>query len=760
MPNPPARDRAPRPARDRSLAMVRWLVVALLVVETVYALVTRGGDGWAVIALVLLSGVANIVVLWRLHLGLVLAAVPIAVFLVRGGELGSTTTGLVAVLMGAKAGPRLLAAGCVVALTVLHFADPQPQGPSERTVTLTIVLAQMMSAGVAFRFLNSRTSREQRRIHALVERVARVRAEERAVLADELVHLLGDTLAGSQHSLSATDPRDVHGAHRALEEVAAASRAALAGLRGLVSTLRDETPDATPIGALVEAVDDALAERGYTLEVELPQEDATVLLDPELARRALAAAQRHACEHAPPGSTCRLDVTSTSLTWTHPVDDATPPARPDLAALSGAAREAGASLTTAVRDARWVLEYRATLGARRSEVESRTAPARAIRDWTTRLPPDAWRYAVSLACLVAAVIATSGAVDLARAGRPWQESALWVPTWLGMALLPWMLLGALALLLAALAAAAFVVPPTLTIDSLPSVTSIALAALVASRRPWRGWLVVGAWVGYCAVWFDGPLSFQESLAVPIVPLLGALMGLTVHHHRAVRAGQLAELAHLEDEHASARADERRRLAGELHDVLAHQLSLITLRVTVAAPDPGTLEQTLEEIAGINAAARDDLAALAALMRHGRDDRRPPQAPDGATPLATADSVAATLRAAGHAVDLDLDPATDEVDPTAARTLTRILREAGTNILRYAPRGSPVGITTEVTGDRTVVAVTSPLGAATPVSADSTGWGLLGLAERVDLTGGTFVCGPQGGDWVVVASLPRDAVTGA
>jgi signal transduction histidine kinase len=103
--------------------------------------------------------------------------------------------------------------------------------------------------------------------------------------------------------------------------------------------------------------------------------------------------------------------------------------------------------------------------------------------------------------------------------------------------------------------------------------------------------------------------------------------------------------------------------------------------------------------------------------------------------------------------LDIDARADELDPTTQRTLSRIMQEAATNILRYAPAGSPCHYTLVTEKGVARLTVLSPM--ADRRSSDlSLGWGLRGIRERVELTRGTFLAGPDGGRWRLAVTLPH------
>ncbi len=126
---------------------------------------------------------------------------------------------------------------------------------------------------------------------------------------------------------------------------------------------------------------------------------------------------------------------------------------------------------------------------------------------------------------------------------------------------------------------------------------------------------------------------------------------------------------------------------------------------------------------------------------------------------TVDQLARLLDESGRRVRVDIDPSADRLDAATAGTLGRVVREASTNILRYAPAGASCRVLVTTAGAGVRLEVASELGAERRASDYSTGRGLAGLAERVQRAGGEFRAGRVGGEWVVTAQLPRGRTRG-
>jgi signal transduction histidine kinase len=202
-----------------------------------------------------------------------------------------------------------------------------------------------------------------------------------------------------------------------------------------------------------------------------------------------------------------------------------------------------------------------------------------------------------------------------------------------------------------------------------------------------------------------------------------------------------------------RLRERARIAGEMHDSLGHDLSLIALRAA-ALEVAADLDERHRAAAGdlrasVSAATERLHEIIGVLREEGAASVRP-----------SGESVADLVegaREAGMAVRLDAAPAVAELPAMTGHAAHRIVREALTNAARYAP-GAPVDVRLTRHGDRVEVAVVNDAAPAGPLPAPpSQGSGLLALAERVRLAGGTLDAGhrPDGG-FAVRAMLPVTA----
>ncbi|MEU1590666.1 histidine kinase [Micromonospora sp. NPDC005710] len=187
----------------------------------------------------------------------------------------------------------------------------------------------------------------------------------------------------------------------------------------------------------------------------------------------------------------------------------------------------------------------------------------------------------------------------------------------------------------------------------------------------------------------------------------------------------------------ARAAERSRIAREMHDVLAHRLSLLAAAAGAMEYRPDAPPERLSAAAGVIRAsahhALDELREVITLLRND-DPESPTDAPPGQT-LTDLPRLVDEARAAGQQIEVDdrLGPSV-EIPPPVGRTAYRITQEALTNARKHAA-GQPVRLVLDgAPGSGLSIAMSNP---TTPDSGapGSAGTGLIGLAERAALTGG-------------------------
>lgn len=766
-----------RPPARRQRFAASTLLLACQVLAITLGILDLASNAWQhageppVILLSILALASIIAATRRPALGVCLALLPLAtapLFPTSGHAILPllATTAAAMVRWRARA-VLLLAAG----YTTLVVTDAVLLGAPARTLTYTTVLAAGLAMGWALRVLVHRSRRGAARVAGLERRVAAIRRDERASLADELSQMLVDGLEESafslQHALPSADATELT---EALASVEQGARTALGRLRHLVSTLRagpDPTGDRVELATAIEGAEDLLVGHGHPVALEtagvpdwLAGERARLVVD------CLREAVDHVREHAPAGAACTIAVSTADDSLVLRVEHPLPGSAPGtlgigLRRATERVERLGGSLRV-VADGSWALT--ATVPLRPTAAGPAPAPVpRAPRTWVPLDAPGLGRMVVALPAVVALAREVPLTLTRAAAGIPgWTDGIWWSLLWLGIAATAWSARAGAAVLAVGLATG--IVSWSGLPDFVPAAPQVSLAfaltVTVAARRPGLTFACLAAWAAYLPLWSRGGLDAGTALALFVVPCLGALVGLVVHHFVSVRADQLADLARLHAEQQEARALERHQLAGELHDIVAHQLSLVGLRIMGLrdSTDVGELRRGVQQVASITASARADLATLVHVMRAHHEAASADRAEVGRatwlTPSAAAEGVATTLRQAGHPVTVSTAADADACDATTHKTVSRILREATTNILRYAPDGGACHIEVSGTERAIEVVVSSPLPATPVVDPLSTGYGLLGLQERAALTGGDFAAGPRDERWVVRATLPR------
>jgi len=286
-----------------------------------------------------------------------------------------------------------------------------------------------------------------------------------------------------------------------------------------------------------------------------------------------------------------------------------------------------------------------------------------------------------------------------------------------------------------------------------------LVAVAIRSRVWHQWVVAGvytAWSTAVAVKAHNPTFGWVYI---VIVFIATGVGLGVRHFVVDRVKDRQRIAQLEAENKSIRTQERDSLAAELHDIVAHQLSIIDTQVLLSggSKDPVRLQTALARIDQASRAALIELRTLLGVLRDV-------PTPNAAHPhdISSQDDIEgavqglkATLQDAGFRPRIEVNLGAGSMDALTHNTVRRVLKEASTNIMRYAAMGSECTLAVFVGPDDVHVQVISRLSDVPRPSALSNGLGLRGLGERIKLTAGTFQAGPVDENWVVTAVLPID-----
>ncbi|MFI6781609.1 sensor histidine kinase [Micromonospora sp. NPDC050276] len=297
-----------------------------------------------------------------------------------------------------------------------------------------------------------------------------------------------------------------------------------------------------------------------------------------------------------------------------------------------------------------------------------------------------------------------------------------------------------------------------------------LEVTMRARRPRTIWLAtallvavdltdsIGDPVGQVA---SGVVGLALEVGVPV------LLGLVIRANRelsrqAVERARAEQRQH-ESESRAARADERSAIARELHDVVAHHVASMVLRVGVARHvltdlDP-RVSEVFDDVHGTGTAALAELRRLVAVLRNP-DGVRGDAALTAIEPAALPAAIGASIdraRQAGVTVEADLDPAIGSLDAVRGMAVLRLTQEALTNVAKHAGTGALARLVVAVRDGSVHWEVTDDGRGGVPAGVPAGGGhGLTGMRERVEVLGGRLEAGPTGTGWRVRTELPAAA----
>ncbi|MFI0479449.1 sensor histidine kinase [Actinomadura sp. 9N215] len=263
--------------------------------------------------------------------------------------------------------------------------------------------------------------------------------------------------------------------------------------------------------------------------------------------------------------------------------------------------------------------------------------------------------------------------------------------------------------------------------------------------------------GYSTSTFDGVLAVLFLVGLPL------FAGLWINARRQVLAGLADRAERLERDQAArterARAAERTRIAREMHDVVAHRVSLIVLHA--GALEVGTSDQesrtTAELIRATGQAALTDLREVLGVLRSPSADLAADPAADPSTALPVLDDLDRLLdqsRSAGLPVRRHDEGAARPLPAAAERAAYRVVQEALTNVHKHAA-GAATEVVLRYRPDHVELTVANePPGRRAAIRPPGAGLGLIGLRERLELIGGRLEAGPRpDGGFAVRARIP-------
>ncbi|MBH1933561.1 sensor histidine kinase [Streptomyces sp. AV19] len=277
-----------------------------------------------------------------------------------------------------------------------------------------------------------------------------------------------------------------------------------------------------------------------------------------------------------------------------------------------------------------------------------------------------------------------------------------------------------------------------------TVTALTATVMLIGPPPWYAQENVGlfAWMGMAAAAGDAVRSRRAYI--------------TAIEERALRAERSRE-----EEALRRVAEERMRIARELHDVVAHHIALVNVQAGVAShvmdSRPDRAKEALAHVREASRSALGELRATVGLLRQYGDPEAPTQPAPG---LAVLDGLVDGFVRAGLPVDVALSGPAGPLPAAVDLTAYRVLQEALTNVRKHAGPGARAELTIRRAHDALVLTVLDD-GTGTAGDSPPGGHGLIGMRERVAALGGTIETGPRADGspgYRVRARLPLPTLT--
>jgi len=295
---------------------------------------------------------------------------------------------------------------------------------------------------------------------------------------------------------------------------------------------------------------------------------------------------------------------------------------------------------------------------------------------------------------------------------------------------------------------------------------IALAGVIAYGSTRRGVIAFALALVPVAAWVYGE-NRQHNLSMTGAVLFVIAMGFVAV--LVVSAGiggwrrtveRLHETRRAEAERAAVHT-ERQRVARELHDIVAHAVTLMVLQAAgagaVLRADPDRAEAALGVVERTGSEAMIELRRLLAVLRAPEDEGQPAADAEPPPGLRDVPGLVHSIRVAGVLATVNVDGAARPVCRSIDAVVYRVISEALTNVSKHAGAGASAEVRINWSADTLQIAVTNDDHGRGPVRNLSTGNGLIGLTERIGLLGGTLSAGPvASGGYRVSAVIPLPA----
>jgi signal transduction histidine kinase len=263
---------------------------------------------------------------------------------------------------------------------------------------------------------------------------------------------------------------------------------------------------------------------------------------------------------------------------------------------------------------------------------------------------------------------------------------------------------------------------------------------------WGAGREAGIGLGVILVWLvvthvADPTGAGEMVAGYGFFLFSAAFGAAIRFHAHARTRDIEQ----------AKLRQRNQLARELHDTVGHHVSAIAIQAqagrTLAATDPDRAGKALETIEETASRALEEMRDMVGVLRDGDEAQLAPQ-----PGVADIEHLARQIHG-GPRIEVQLSGDLDGLSPGVEVALYRIAQESVTNAVRHARHATRIAVDVVAEGEQVRLVVRDDGDAAATAQAPS-GYGLVGMAERATLLGGTLRAGPgPGGGWAVEAMFP-------
>ena len=735
----------------------RWLILAVIGFQAATDLAELSMKGMPLVELLTSLSVAAscMASLWWPWIGLAIGALPLT-FTLMGYSVGSEVgffmllPAVFVLRYGFWVAP--LVALCGAGYGLLYSLLSTFLGmESDGVLLYTIFALAGVVFGVGARKALSFFATREVRLAILAGDVAEIRRGERLRLADELRTVVGSRLEEAWKGYEAPRrTRDAWPLQEALTRVQTVCLDAVTRVRGLVGMLREDPvaggsdESLASIGAvqIISSMAEALRRQGIRVELSIPKELDQKSIVTQLTATRMAQLLLSSCDVLNPDP-LRLRVEFLSGETRIVVEiittrALTPEDMSLFARIEERARALGGSAFRTPLGQGQLVELRLPeTGA--GGLDSASAGKK--KPLTKRMLGAGLRLVVLGAMGLWTCLNHPLEWSLAWAGFGYVSSAvmLWWP-------IPGVIMGIVA-------AAGMLITPEQTPVALAVVILLACWKFTRNYNPYAA--LAGGVVALIGLWMlslNGAIGNSEIAVAVSMLSLGMLSSSVNGQYRRIRNRQSKRMTALMEAIEAARTEERNLLARELHDVLAHHFSVILLQCMAygESDDAEEVRFALNRIAGSLEAAEGELFLLTDVMSDGEKGNLPALV----RPLTVAERLQNTLNNSHFQADFRIDPTSDDLPQITRRTLTRAMQEGVTNIIRYADPGGKCLV--ELVVQETIVRlrVCNEMPENKRESKLSLGYGLAGIKERIDLSGGKFTAGPEDNQWVVTVELPN------